>query len=61
MKIIKQGKINNDIRCTCGKCDCEFEYEQSDIFLDKQIGFCIKCPTCGSFIGAIKYKKAEQK
>lgn len=46
IKIIKWGKKGKI--CICPNCDCEFTYEQEDIWYGTQIDPCkiVACPCC---------------
>lgn len=43
-KILKEG---SKFRIKCPYCDCEFEYDSSDIFFSNiMIGALVSCPRC---------------
>ena len=43
-KILKEG---SRFRIKCPYCDCEFEYDSSDIFFSNiMIGALVSCPRC---------------
>lgn len=43
-RILKEG---SKFRIKCPYCDCEFEYESSDIFFSNiMIGALVSCPRC---------------
>ena len=43
-KILKEG---SRFRIKCPYCDCEFEYDSSDIFFSNiMIGVLVSCPRC---------------
>ena len=46
MKIIKEGNINNTYRKTCMYCQCEFEYDNNDIYIDYSFTNCMSIVTC---------------
>lgn len=45
-KILKEG---SKFRIKCPYCDCEFEYDSSDIFFSNVIiGALVSCPRCNN-------------
>lgn len=46
IKILKHGKKYSKFQLTCPFCDCEFEYEESDL----EDNSFINCPDCGAII-----------
>ena len=45
-KILKEG---SKFRIKCPYCDCEFEYDSSDIFFSNiMIGALVSCPRCNN-------------
>lgn len=45
-KILKEG---SKFRIKCPYCDCEFEYDSSDIFFSNiLIGALVSCPRCNN-------------
>lgn len=61
MKIIKQGKKKVSARrLTCNKCDCVFEYERKDMYVDQRDpNPLVYCPCCKSAIDVEYWKDYE--
>lgn len=65
MKILKEGKSDNkNLKATCKKCGCEFEYifeemEQENIDEWHMVSF-VECPWCHERVILEEYKTPEQ-
>ena len=55
IKILKHGKKHSKFQITCPFCDCEFEYEESDL----EDNSFIKCPDCGAIIDHNFYQRKK--
>lgn len=55
IKILKHGKKHSKFQLTCPFCDCEFEYEESDLEDDSFI----RCPDCGAIIDHNFYQRKK--
>lgn len=55
IKILKHGKKYSKFQLTCPFCDCEFEYEESDL---KDNSF-INCLDCGAIIDHSFYQRKK--
>ena len=55
IKILKHGKKYSKFQLTCLFCDCEFEYEESDLEDDSFI----RCPDCGAIIDHNFYQRKK--
>lgn len=55
IKILKHGKKHSKFHLTCPFCDCEFEYEESDLEDDSFI----RCPDCGAIIDHNFYQRKK--
>lgn len=55
IKILKHGKKHSKFQLTCPFCDCEFEYEESDL----EDNSFIKCPDCEAIIDHNFYQRKK--
>lgn len=55
IKILKRGKKYSKFQLTCPFCDCEFEYEYSDLEDDSFI----RCPDCEAIIDHNFYQRKK--
>ena len=58
MRIIKEGKIPEEIECKCEVCGCVFAYTKNDVEFSRYTrypDYWVTCPTCDNQIEVEKY------